>query len=53
MGCQFENGKLVIVLEQAEVVKTIFNLYLDGMTLQEIKEYLESQQIKTATGKEV
>lgn len=53
MGYQFENGNLVIVLEQAEVVKTIFNLYLDGMTLQQIKEYLESQQIKTATGKDV
>lgn len=54
-----ENKKLevaaycIIVPEQAEVVKTIFNLYLDGMTLQQIKEQLESQQIKTATGKEI
>lgn len=31
----------------------IFTLYLDGMTLQQIKEQLESQQIKTATGKEI
>ncbi len=53
MGYQCENGNLVIVPEQAEVVKTIFNLYLDGMTLQQIKEHLESQQIKTATGKDV
>lgn len=53
MGYQCENGNLVIVPEQAEVVKIIFNLYLDGMTLQQIKEYLEFQQIKTATGKDV
>lgn len=53
MGYQRENGNLVIVPEQAEVVKTIFNLYLDGMTLQQIKEYIEHQQIKTSTGKEL
>jgi site-specific DNA recombinase len=34
-------------------VKTIFNLYLDGMTLQQINEHLESEKIKTATGKEI
>jgi len=53
MGYKCENGNLVIVPEQAEVVKTIFKLYLDGMTLQQIKEYLESQKVKTATGKDV
>ncbi len=53
MGYKCDNGNLVIVPEQAEVVKTIFNLYLDGMTLQQIKEYLESKKIKTATGKEI
>jgi len=53
MGYQCENGNLVIVPEQSEVVKTIFNLYLDGMTLQQIKEHLESNKIKTATGKDV
>ncbi len=53
MGYKCEIGNLFIVPEQAEVVKTIFNLYLDGMTLQQIKEQLESQQIKTATGKDV
>jgi len=51
MGYKCENGNLVIVPEQAQVVKTIFNLYLDGMTLLRIKEYLESMEIKTATGK--
>lgn len=46
MGYKCDNGNLVIVLEQAEVVKTIFMLYLDGMTLQQIKEHLESQKSK-------
>lgn len=53
MGYKCENSNLAIVPEQAEVVKTIFKLYLDGMTLQQIKEYLESQKVKTATGKDV
>ncbi len=53
MGYKCEDGNLVIVSEQAEVVKTIFMLYLDGMTLQQIKEHLESRKIKTATGKEI
>lgn len=53
MGYRCEKDNLVIVPEQAQVVKTIFNLYLDGMTLQQIKEHLESHEIKTATGKNV
>lgn len=53
MGYKCENGNLVIVPKQAEVVKVIFMLYLDGMTLQQIKEHLESHKIKTATGKDI
>lgn len=53
MGYKCEKGSLVIVHEQAEIVRTIFILYLDGMTLQQIKEYLESNKIKTVTGKDV
>ncbi len=53
MGYKCENGNLIIVPEQAEIVKLIFTLYLDGMTLQQIKEHLESQKIKTATGKDI
>ena len=45
MGYKCENGNLVIVPEQTEVVKTIFNLYLEGMTLQQIKENLASKKI--------
>lgn len=53
MGYKCESGNLVTVLEQAEVVKMIFKLYLDGKILQQIKEYLESQKIKTVTGKDI
>jgi Recombinase. len=53
MGYKCENDKLSIIPEQAEIVKMIFNLYLDGMTLQQIKDYLEGMEIKTATGKDV
>lgn len=49
MGYKCQSG----VPEQAKVVKTICNLYLDGMTLQQIKEHLESKKVKTATGKDV
>lgn len=37
--------------EQAEVVRKIFALYLQGLTLGQIKMYLESMDIKTITGK--
>ncbi|WP_343216365.1 recombinase family protein [Clostridium simiarum] len=53
MGYKCENDSLAIIPEQAEIVKMIFNLYLDGMTLQQIKDYLEGMEIKTATGKDV
>jgi len=53
MGYKCESGNLVTVLEQAEVVKMIFKLYLDGKTLQQIKVYLESKKVKTATDKDV
>lgn len=46
------NGDLEIVLEQAKVVKQIFDLYLAGHTFAQIKVELEKQKIKTATGKE-
>jgi site-specific DNA recombinase len=49
---KFEKGDIVIVSEQAEVVRKIFSLYLQGLSLGQIKAYLESQGIKTVTGKE-
>jgi len=44
------NGNLVIVPEEADVVKLIFNLYLQGMSCLGIKRELENRKIKTVTG---
>ena len=52
MGYTCVDGEIVIVLEQAEVIRKIFNLYLQGLSLGQIKVYLESQGIKTVTGKD-
>ena len=52
MGYTCKDDELVIVPEQAIIVEKIFDLYLEGKTLNQIKEYLEMNNIKTATGKE-
>ena len=52
MGYTCVDDEIVIVPEQAEVVRKIFDLYLQGLTLRQIKTYLESQGIKTVTGKD-
>ena len=52
MGYDCVAGEIVIVPEQAEVVRKIFDLYLQGLSLGQIKSYLESQGIKTVTGKD-
>nr|WP_206812194.1 recombinase family protein [Paradesulfitobacterium ferrireducens] len=52
MGYDCVDGEIVIVPKQAEVVREIFDLYLQGLSLGQIKAYLESQGIKTVTGKE-
>jgi site-specific DNA recombinase len=52
MGYDCVDGEIVIVPKQAEVVRKIFGLYLQGLSLGQIKDYLESQGIKTATGKD-
>lgn len=46
-------GKLVIVEEEAEVVRYIFSSYLDGQSCREIAENLTEAQIPTVKGKEV
>lgn len=53
MGYTCVDGEIVIVQEQAEVVRKTFDLYLHGLTLGQIKAYLEAQGIKTVTGKEI
>lgn len=52
MGYTCIDGEIVIVPVQAEVVREIFDLYLQGLSFGQIKSYLESQGIKTVTGKE-
>ena len=52
MGYTCVGDNLTIVPEQAEVVRKIFELYLQGLSLGQIKSYLEAQGIKTAMGKD-
>ena len=47
-----EDGDLVIVPEEAEIVKLIFRLYLEGYSAKKISQYLEENGIKTATGQD-
>lgn len=46
-----EDGVLVTVPEEAEIVRKIFALYLEGNGVRKIKRYLEENGIKTVTGK--
>lgn len=45
------DGELKIVPEEAEIVRKIFELYIQGNGVRKIKKYLESHGIKTVTGK--
>ena len=47
-----ENGELVIVPEEAEIVKRIFRMYLEGSSILEVTRALEADKVKTATGKD-
>ena len=44
---------MVVNQEQAEIVKLIFDLFLQGNGTQKIKQELEKRGILTATGKKV
>ncbi len=46
-------GKLVIVEEEAEVVRYIFNSFLEGQSVREIAESLTEAKIPTVKGKEI
>lgn len=48
-----ENGKPEIVPEEAETVRMIYNLFLDGLSFTRIKKMLENQNLLTATGKKI
>ena len=45
------DGVLQIVPEEAEIVRKIFDLYVQGNGVRKIKRYLEEHGIKTVTGK--
>lgn len=47
------DGELVVNEQQAKVVRNIFDWYLQGMSLGQIKRRLEENQVKTASGKSV
>ena len=47
-----DEGELIIVPKEAEIVKLVFRMYLEGNSPYKIASYLENQRIKTATGKE-
>jgi site-specific DNA recombinase len=48
-----KNDELVIVPEEADVVKEIFNLYLSGKTVRQIKTHLENSHILSPSKKTV
>ncbi len=52
MGYTCIDGEMVIVPVEAEIVRKIFELYLQGLSLGQIKPYLESMGIKIVTGNE-
>lgn len=47
-----DKGNLVIVPEEAEIVRRIFRMYLEGSSLVQITKTLEEDKIKTVTGKD-
>ena len=46
-----EKGELVIVPEEAEIVRTVFRLYLEGYSAAKISEYLQEKGVLFAPGK--
>ena len=48
-----KDGNLIIVPEEAEVVRRIFRLFLEGNSSYRIKQILEADGIRTATGNTV
>lgn len=45
-----ENGQLIIVPEEAEIVRMIFRLFIEGQSYSQICRILENLGIKTVTG---
>ena len=49
-GYEYKNGSLVIVEDEAHIVRAIFNMYSRGSTLQDICDYLNNAEIKSKKG---
>jgi len=47
------DGKPEIVPEEAEIVRLIYKLFLDGYSMRNIKKILESKGLLTSTGKKI
>ena len=47
------NGEPEIVEKEAEIIRKIYQMYLDGKSVDQIKEYLESNHYSTTRGKEI
>ena len=47
-----KDGNPYIVSEEADIVRTLFKMFLDGASLGQLKTYLESNHVKTTKGKE-
>jgi L-rhamnose mutarotase len=53
MGYQLdENDNLIIIKDEAETVKKIFNLYISGYSYREICDFLNESKIQTKTGRD-
>ena len=46
------DGKPEIIPEEAEIVRSLFGMFLSGMTLREIANHLKAEGIKTKSGKD-
>ncbi len=49
-GYQYVNGELIIVEDEAHIVRAIYNMYIRGSTLQEICDFLNNAGIESKKG---
>ena len=48
-----DNGEPEIVLDEAEIIRLIYKLFLDGYSMRNTKNHLESKGVLTAQGKKI
>jgi len=49
-GYEYKNGELVVVEDEAHIVRAIFNMYADGKSLQDICNFLNDAGIESKKG---